>query len=55
MARRMTVVGCGYGWGGKGVALRARGMGSRVIVTEVDPIRALEAAMDCFMVREFFR
>jgi adenosylhomocysteinase len=45
-----TVVVCGYGWCGKGVALRARGLGSRVIVTEVDPIRALEAAMDGFMV-----
>ncbi len=36
----------GYGWCGKGVAMRARGMGSRVIVTEVDPLRALEASMD---------
>jgi adenosylhomocysteinase len=42
------VVVCGYGWCGKGVALRARGMGSQVLVTEVDPIRALEAAMDGF-------
>jgi adenosylhomocysteinase len=41
---------CGYGWCGKGVALRARGLGSQVIVTEVDPIRALEAAMDGFAV-----
>jgi adenosylhomocysteinase len=40
------VVIAGYGWCGKGVALRARGLGSRVIVTEVDPIRALEATMD---------
>jgi adenosylhomocysteinase len=40
------VVIAGYGWCGKGVAMRARGLGSRVIVTEVDPIRALEAAMD---------
>lgn len=40
------VVVCGYGWCGRGVALRARGMGARTIVTEVDPIRALEAAMD---------
>ncbi|MEO6196565.1 MAG: adenosylhomocysteinase [Dehalococcoidia bacterium] len=40
------VVIAGYGWCGKGVALRARGLGSRVIVTEVDPIRALEAMMD---------
>src|SRR5438270_4460994 len=44
------VVVCGYGWCGKGVALRARGMGSNVIVTEVDAIRALEAAMDGFQV-----
>jgi adenosylhomocysteinase len=44
------VVVCGYGWCGKGVALRARGLGSHVIVTEVDPIRALEAAMDGFQV-----
>ena len=40
------VVICGYGWCGRGVALRARGMGAHTIVTEVDPIRALEAAMD---------
>ena len=40
------VVLAGYGWCGKGVALRARGMGAKVIVTEVDPVRALEAAMD---------
>src|SRR5256714_840385 len=44
------IVVCGYGWCGKGVALRARGLGASVIVTEVDPIRALEAAMDGFMV-----
>jgi adenosylhomocysteinase len=49
LAGRQLVV-CGYGWCGKGVALRARGMGSHVIVTEVDPIRALEAAMDGFQV-----
>ena len=41
-----NVVICGYGWCGKGVALRAKGMGSQTIVTEVNPIRALEAAMD---------
>jgi len=41
-----TVVVSGYGWCGKGVASRARGMGAQVIVTEVDPIHALEAAMD---------
>ncbi|MFH1140156.1 MAG: adenosylhomocysteinase [Chloroflexota bacterium] len=40
------VVVAGYGWCGRGVAMRARGMGSHVIVTEVDPIRALEAVMD---------
>ncbi|MBM4263286.1 MAG: adenosylhomocysteinase [Deltaproteobacteria bacterium] len=40
------VVVAGYGWCGKGVAARARGMGGKVIVTEVDPVRALEAAMD---------
>ena len=38
-----NVVVCGYGWCGKGVAMRARGMGAHVIVTEIDPIRALEA------------
>ena len=41
-----NVVIAGYGWCGKGVAMRAKGMGSQTIVTEVDPIRALEAAMD---------
>jgi len=41
-----TIVVAGYGWCGKGVASRARGMGAQVIVTEVEPIRALEAAMD---------
>jgi adenosylhomocysteinase len=45
-----VVVVCGYGWCGKGVSLRARGLGARVIVTEVDSIRALEAAMDGFQV-----
>ncbi len=49
LAGRKVVV-CGYGWCGKGVAQRARGLGSQVIVTEVDPIRALEAAMDGFAV-----
>jgi adenosylhomocysteinase len=44
------VVVAGYGWCGKGVASRARGMGAKVIVTEVDPVRALEAAMDGFEV-----
>lgn len=41
---------CGYGWCGRGLALRARGMGANVIVTEVNPIRALEAVMDGFQV-----
>jgi adenosylhomocysteinase len=49
LAGRRFVV-AGYGWVGKGVALRARGMGAHVIVTEVDPLRALEAAMDGFEV-----
>ncbi|MBA3632847.1 MAG: adenosylhomocysteinase [Acidobacteria bacterium] len=40
----------GYGWCGKGVAMRARGMGANVIVTEIDPIRAIEAVMDGFRV-----
>lgn len=44
------VVVAGYGWCGKGVASRARGMGAKVIVTEVDPVPALEAAMDGFEV-----
>lgn len=42
------VVVAGYGWCGRGVASRARGMGAKVVVTEVDPVRALEAAMDGF-------
>ena len=41
-----TVVVAGYGWCGKGIALRAKGLGAKVIVTEIDPIRAMEAAMD---------
>ena len=41
---------CGYGWCGRGLALRAQGMGSNVIVTEVNPLRALEAAMNGFRV-----
>jgi adenosylhomocysteinase len=44
------VVVCGYGWCGKGIAKRAQGLGAQVIVTEVDPIRALEAAMDGYQV-----
>ncbi|MBD1911691.1 MULTISPECIES: adenosylhomocysteinase [unclassified Leptolyngbya] len=45
-----TVVVAGYGWCGKGTALRARGMGANVIVTEIDAIKALEAVMDGFKV-----
>jgi adenosylhomocysteinase len=45
-----TFVVSGYGWCGKGLALRARGMGAHVVVTEVDPLRALEAVMDGYMV-----
>lgn len=41
---------CGYGWCGRGLAMRARGMGAKVIVTEVNPLRALEAVMDGFQV-----
>lgn len=41
---------CGYGWCGRGVAMRAKGMGAQVIVTEVDPVKALEALMDGFLV-----
>lgn len=49
LAGRNFVV-CGYGWVGRGVAMRARGMGSNVIITEVDPTRALEALMDGYRV-----
>jgi adenosylhomocysteinase len=45
-----NVVVLGYGWCGKGCAMRARGLGANVIVTEVDPIRAIEAVMDGFRV-----
>jgi len=45
-----TVVIAGYGWCGRGIASRAKGLGARVIVTEVEPVRALEAAMDGFTV-----
>ena len=44
------VVVCGYGWCGKGVAMRAEGMGARVVVTEVDPVKAIEAHMDGYTV-----
>ncbi len=43
-----TVVVAGYGWCGKGVAMRAKGLGAQVIVTEIDPIKAIEAVMDGF-------
>jgi len=43
-----VVVVSGYGWCGKGIAMRAKGMGARVIITEIDPLRALEATMDGF-------
>jgi adenosylhomocysteinase len=49
LAGRIVVV-AGYGWCGRGFALRCKGMGSNVIITEVDPIKALEAAMDGFLV-----
>jgi adenosylhomocysteinase len=49
IAGRVVVVS-GYGWCGKGVAMRAAGMGAKVVVTEVDAVRALEAAMDGFQV-----
>jgi len=46
----LAVVICGYGWCGRGVAMRSRGLGANVIVTETDPLRALEAAMDGYRV-----
>ncbi|MBQ0044362.1 MAG: adenosylhomocysteinase, partial [Bacteroidales bacterium] len=45
-----TVVVAGYGWCGKGVAMRAKGLGAEVVVTEVNPVRAMEAVMDGFKV-----
>lgn len=45
-----TFVVCGYGWCGRGVAMRAHGMGAHVIVCEVDPVKALEASMDGYIV-----
>jgi adenosylhomocysteinase len=45
-----TFVVCGYGWCGRGVAMRARGMGANVVITEVDPMKALEAVMDGYSV-----
>ena len=50
-----TVVVAGYGWCGRGVAVRARGMGAHVIVTEVDPVKAIEAVMDGFAVMPMSR
>jgi len=49
MAGRYIVV-AGYGWVGKGVALRAKGLGAKVIVTEIDPVKAIEAAMEGYEV-----
>jgi adenosylhomocysteinase len=45
-----TFVVCGYGWCSRGIAMRAKGMGANVIITEVNPLRALEAVMDGFRV-----
>jgi adenosylhomocysteinase len=45
-----TVVVAGYGWCGKGIAMKAKGLGARVIITEIDPIKAIEAHMDGFRV-----
>jgi len=45
-----TVVVAGYGWCGKGVAMRAKGLGANVVITEVDPIKAIEAVFDGFSV-----
>ncbi len=50
-----SFVVCGYGWCGKGLAMRARGAGANVIVTEVDPLKALEAVMDGFQVMPIAR
>ena len=50
LAGKIFVV-CGYGWCGRGLASRARGMGAIVVVTEIDPLKALEAVMDGFLVR----
>lgn len=49
MAGSIFVV-CGYGWCGRGVAMRARGMGAQVVICEVDPVKALEAVMDGYLV-----
>ncbi|MFC1703159.1 adenosylhomocysteinase [Candidatus Omnitrophota bacterium] len=50
-----TFVVCGYGWCGRGVAMRAQGMGAKVVIVEVDPLRALEAAMDGYAVMPIAR
>lgn len=50
IAAGKTAVVAGYGWCGKGVAMRAKGLGASVIVTEVDPVKAIEAVMDGFKV-----
>ena len=47
-----TVVVAGYGWCGKGTAMRAKGLGARVVVTEIDPVKAIEAVMDGFTVMQ---
>src|SRR5881628_2079852 len=49
-AMRRLVVGAGYGWCGRGFAMRVRGAGANVLVTEVDPLKALEAQMDGYRV-----
>ncbi|OGI04886.1 MAG: adenosylhomocysteinase [Candidatus Melainabacteria bacterium GWF2_37_15] len=49
IAGKTTVV-VGYGWGGKGAAMRARGLGASVVVTEINPVKAIEAVMDGFQV-----
>ena len=49
LAGSMFVV-CGYGWCGRGIAMRARGMGAQVVICEIDPIKALEALMDGYLV-----
>jgi adenosylhomocysteinase len=49
-----TIVVCGYGWCGRGLARRMAGMGAHVVVTEVDPVRALEAVMDGFRVSKLY-
>jgi adenosylhomocysteinase len=54
LAGKVAVV-AGYGWCGKGIAMRLRGMGARVIVTEIEPVPALEAAMDGFAVMSMDR